>query len=507
MEPAQADPEPSSTAPTPKYYDARPGIAAIKSEFVRWDLLPSASSSDPTAGLRSVDDDAAEAGERPAKKPRLEGDGLKREDARDARDDRGKGGKKKQRGMNKARKFGIREITQMENPIKLCNAVARSGICEKGDSCKFSHSLKEFLQHQPQDITPVIPSESANTELPKVLNICPLFSALGKCPFGFRCRFLASHLRRVGEGEGFMGSGLELVVDQEKFAAATQDGKITERGELNDVGGDTIRKIRSKKYPIPRTEEFFRVLGEPLDQRQSAKGKEKYSYVSKAEEGNASSTVDPPVSTSTDPTDAVPMDVSESRPASRLDKDSPVDLTRLRPTEKKRLDLRGERYLAPLTTVGNLPFRRLCVQLGATVTCSEMGLAQEFLTGNPGEWSLVRRHPSEKIFGVQICGGRPQVLAPACEAIVGECNIDFMDLNTGCPIDLVFQKGAGSALLEHPTRLGKCLMSMNKALGDVPLTLKMRTGVKDSVRVAHKLMLRSQSEEWGPQVITLHGRS
>lgn len=76
-----------------------------------------------------------------------------------------------------------------------------------------------------------------------------------------------------------------------------------------------------------------------------------------------------------------------------------------------------------------------------------MGLATSFLSGSKEEWSLVRRHPSESMFGVQIAGSRPVTLVPTAEVIAKEFDggIDFVDLNCGCPIDLVFRTGSGSA--------------------------------------------------------------
>ena len=66
------------------------------------------------------------------------------------------------------------------------------------------------------------------------------------------------------------------------------------------------------------------------------------------------------------------------------------------------MDWHGHTILAPLTKGGNLPFRRLCVELGARVTMSEMAYSRQVVRGSRAELALLRRHPSEACFGVQL---------------------------------------------------------------------------------------------------------
>lgn len=59
-------------------------------------------------------------------------------------------------------------------------------------------------------------------------------------------------------------------------------------------------------------------------------------------------------------------------------------------------------------------------------------------------------------------------------------------------------------VLDTPGKLGKILIGMNRALGEIPVTVKLRTGVKDGKNTAHKLMPRVASE-WGAACITVRG--
>ncbi|CAG8607732.1 8616_t:CDS:10 [Cetraspora pellucida] len=176
----------------------------------------------------------------------------------------------------------------------------------------------------------------------------------------------------------------------------------------------------------------------------------------------------------------------------------------LRACEKKKISFKNKLYLAPLTTVGNLPFRRICKEFGADITCGEMAMATNLLQGQQSEWALLKRHASEDMFGVQICGCKAQHMVKCAEILSNEIEVDFIDVNLGCPIDLVYNKGGGTALLRHDGKLGKILRGMNR-ITDIPITVKLRTGIQDDISVAHKLV--PKFEKWGVSMATLHGRS
>lgn len=181
------------------------------------------------------------------------------------------------------------------------------------------------------------------------------------------------------------------------------------------------------------------------------------------------------------------------------------EAVKTRPEERKRIDFSKKLVLSPLTTVGNLPFRRICKEYGADITVGEMACALPIINGSLPEWALSKRHSSEDIFGVQICGNNTKVTTYAAQVLSENIEVDFIDLNIGCPIDLIYQQGGGSALIRRQNVLEHIVRSCSQLLGEKPFTVKTRTGVYADKSVAHELI--PKMEEWGASAVTLHGRS
>ncbi|KAJ7084968.1 zinc finger dihydrouridine synthase [Mycena epipterygia] len=470
-----------------------PGTAQVKAEF----LIPVA----VPASL--PDDDAAEGSSSRARGPARSGDARDEPSSGPARVKLTKAQKKAQSGMNKGRRFG-----KMRDELDLCFKVAGGSMCDFGDKCRNNHDVAGYLAAKPPDLKFPQPADVKDMSVPvsgamdvdsaALKTICPVFAETGECSFGFRCRFLGGHVRYDDAGVP------ELIKDEEKMAYAALANV-----EANRISGHAQKLLRTKKYPFPVATAYQKEL-EAADGTKPTPAPTPASVVI-AEPDQDMDGENPQIKVPEPSSDEVPKPSTDEIVEARTgDAVPPVDAPDVpaRFSEKKRLDWAGKTYLAPLTTVGNLPFRRLCVSYGADITCGEMGLANSFLAGSKEEWSLVRRHPSEKIFGVQLAGSKVGSLVSTAEVLAKECagTIDFVDLNCGCPIDLVFKTGSGSALLDNVNRLGKIVFGMNRALGEIPVTVKLRTGVKDGKNTAHKLMPRL-GPEYKASAITLHGRS
>ncbi|CAH1954415.1 unnamed protein product [Acanthoscelides obtectus] len=180
------------------------------------------------------------------------------------------------------------------------------------------------------------------------------------------------------------------------------------------------------------------------------------------------------------------------------------DIIKLRQREKRKIDWSDKLYLSPLTTVGNLPFRRICKEYGADITCGEMAMCSSLLQGESSEWALVKRHKSEDLFGIQLCANNSFLLTKCGQLLLNEIDVDFVDLNMGCPIDLVYRQGGGCGLLHRERALELCIRSMSDIL-TVPFTVKTRTGVYSGKNIAHTMAPKFR--EWGVSMLTIHGRS
>ena len=164
----------------------------------------------------------------------------------------------------------------------------------------------------------------------------------------------------------------------------------------------------------------------------------------------------------------------------------------------------ADAWLAPLTKGGNLPFRRLCVDFGATLTMSEMAYARQLKKGSRSELALLRRHPSETCFGVQIAAGKPDDAAEATR-IAFDRGADFVDLNCGCPIHDTVKRGMGATLLQRPAALGRIVAAMAEAAGDRPVTVKIRSGWKEGQENASEV--GRIVADAGARVLTVHART
>jgi tRNA-dihydrouridine synthase 3 len=165
--------------------------------------------------------------------------------------------------------------------------------------------------------------------------------------------------------------------------------------------------------------------------------------------------------------------------------------------------LDGKMILAPLTRGGNLPFRRLCADLGCEAAMGEMVFARYLIAGDRIEKARMRRADNEPLFAVQIATNDVDE-GRAAVAMAADSGADWVDLNCGCPIHEATRRNLGSALLRKPDQLAS-LVGGIAADSPLPLSVKVRIAAEGrSVNVGEVVEKLIGA---GAAAVTIHGRT
>ncbi|WP_394761675.1 tRNA dihydrouridine synthase DusB [Phenylobacterium sp.] len=167
------------------------------------------------------------------------------------------------------------------------------------------------------------------------------------------------------------------------------------------------------------------------------------------------------------------------------------------------VEVGGSVWIAPMTGVSDLPFRRAASRLGAAYVATEMVACAEFSKGRP---DVVRRAAVGEglpLMVVQLVGRDPGHIAEGARLAVA-AGAQIIDLNFGCPAREVTGAQCGSALMREPQLAERLIASAISAV-DVPVTVKMRLGWDDASRNAPQIA--AAAESLGVAAITVHGRT
>ncbi|MBO6620353.1 MAG: tRNA dihydrouridine synthase DusB [Balneola sp.] len=161
-------------------------------------------------------------------------------------------------------------------------------------------------------------------------------------------------------------------------------------------------------------------------------------------------------------------------------------------------------FLAPMEDVTDSPFRQICREKGADIVFTEFISSEALIRDSEIALHKMSFDESERPFGVQIFGGREEAMHGAAKVALNN-NPDVVDINFGCPVYKVVNKGAGAACLKDLDMMERMAGTVVDAVTDRPVTVKTRLGWDDDTIKIQEVALMLQ--KLGVKALTVHART
>ncbi len=153
--------------------------------------------------------------------------------------------------------------------------------------------------------------------------------------------------------------------------------------------------------------------------------------------------------------------------------------------------------------VSDPPFRKLCKKFGADLVYTEFISVEGLIRDAQKSIQKLDIYEGEKPVGIQIFGAELDSMLQAVD-IIEKYKPDIIDINFGCPVKKVVDKGAGAGILKDIDKMVRLTEAIVKRT-NLPVTVKTRLGWdENSITI---LETAERLQDAGIKALAIHGRT
>jgi nifR3 family TIM-barrel protein len=160
-------------------------------------------------------------------------------------------------------------------------------------------------------------------------------------------------------------------------------------------------------------------------------------------------------------------------------------------------------FLAPMEDITDPSFRMVCKMNGADFMYTEFISSDGLIRDGEKSVRKLDIYDFERPIGIQLYGHLIDAMVEAA-LIAQEANPELIDINFGCPVRKIANRGAGAGMLKNIPLMIEMTSAIVNAV-KLPVTVKTRLGWDDDSKNIVEIAERLQ--DTGIQALTIHGRT